>query len=854
MAVIGRKSRIKPNIVPAVVGLPLDFTHGSISVSMNFESHPTGSINIEKIPEVDIAAYRSAYNVQGKEIILFSNTLKPIFFRINGYAETEDIIYDTNKSNTFRVFSISVNLEGGNSRDSKRNVYVRNSAKEYLPSYEPRVNVTNGKLGLYSLAKAAGVSYSGFSYFQDVESSSGSSYTVTFEQVLQSILRTKSSIVDYTGPSVKTTNYREGRIWQVGVDDILYSIEVNRQNPTEYRNTLLTGKNGGNFVAEQKTEEQKEEDILGDDPQKLPPTIQSITEGDKNPTRPPADVTQIRTLDMCFDRSGPRKFEKTTTLYNGQPIKEEVRTYGFVYTAQEIRNPLANDPNASIDTPALFISQVDLIDYWKQIEYQITTYNYEELNLNVRVIAEDANTGRKLEVKYLSSKDSSLTRFNSKYLTSVITTGWKLSRFQSEDLASPDIEIEDITDTRLINDLLIDGVTTDELELAFLRAQKNSLEFRRLPFSNRTQYKLYPSEFYYENIETSPFRIQEVSGSDIGYPSKDKVIVAIPDRQWVYPMVLIEETTLTQSFANIDNPRNIFVRQDRKDVLNSNLSEIEKQQALLDLKLFTDLTVGEDTFQKVERKILPSSFTNSRTVGKVTLPSNRFQLEEPDKYVEYESRASSHDQNFRNSIQNVVFRTILGRPTDASVLQERFGSRNDEKQDENSSDRDFEYRLTSSTNSNAEIIDSLQYETDSLLVAQKAAKAELILANFLNTYEENVNLAWGYFEIRPGDYISFSDDSAKGLRKVKSVSFNIQYKGFVDGQLITTCDGTSLVVGKFEDKSFSTSKIRKKDSNSSFNVKTSIIGERLLGTSPLPSIKTRKNPIAQEYPGLEDAI
>ena len=343
---------------------------------------------------------------------------------------------------------------------------------------------------------------------------------------------------------------------------------------------------------------------------------------------------------------------------------------------------------------------------------------------------------------------------------------------------------------------------------------------------------------------------------DIGYPSKDKVIVAIPDRQWTYPMMLMEETTLTQSFSSMDDPKNLFVRDDRAEVLLSGgLGASEKREALKELKLYPDLVVGEDTFQKVERKVLQSSFTNPKTVGQIRLPQNKFQSEEPDKYLEFETRASSHDHNFRNSLQNVTFRTILGRPSDASTFQERFGTQKEDKQDEDSSASEYEYRLTSSTNPDVEVIDSVQYETNSLAEAFAAAKAELILTNFLNSYEENVNLAWYYPEIRPGDYLSFMDEPSRGLRKVKSTSFSIQYKGYVDGEIVCTCDGTNLVVGKFEDRNFATNKVRKADSNANgFEITTSITGERLLGVSPVPIIRTRKNPIALNTTTPEDAI
>jgi hypothetical protein len=60
---VGIKEAAKSNRVNFLQkGLPLPIREGTISVSLNFESHPSGSISIQGVSESEIDAYRAAYN------------------------------------------------------------------------------------------------------------------------------------------------------------------------------------------------------------------------------------------------------------------------------------------------------------------------------------------------------------------------------------------------------------------------------------------------------------------------------------------------------------------------------------------------------------------------------------------------------------------------------------------------------------------------------------------------------------------------------------------------------------------------------------------------------------------------
>jgi hypothetical protein len=864
MAIIGIQQVGKPNKINSnIQGLPLVFSKGSISVSLNFEQHPTGSISIVHVPETQIESYRNEYNQVGRTLILFRETSRPLYFEISSYAETEDAIF-VSENFAISTFDIVVSLRGGHERKVNQPFLVKkpksrnrvitqgrisnNTFKIYSynlvnnNTFEPQYDLTsafkNNKVNLTDFGNLVDVPYEGYSYVVNIPADASGEYSLTFDNLIKEKLRINSQILDYNGPVVKTYDYLAGKTWQITNQDIIYSLEFSKQEPQEYSETVLTGKDGLPFLSKSQVRKRTIQELLGDQQERKEPVELVLEEGDENPTDPPPDVKKLTTLDLNFDLSGPRKIRKVTKLLNGQPMEEELFVYGFAYLGQQIRNAVAESATGDYDDPPLLSNSPD--QFWTLIEYQKTTYNYEVSEVKIRLKAKDKETNRSLPVYYTSTKlGVSSTEFENRYLTGITTTGWKLGRFQQEqydDFGGDPVDL----DSRVIHDALQNP--EDDLFETYYQAMQRSITFRRIPYKSRTQYKLVPTSNLYDDFEDIPFRTEVVNKSDLDLGESGKAVIAIPDPNYVFPLHILEERTLIQSFAQMDHPQNILIRDEMRSIREDNsLSEAEKEEDLKGVKLLPWLTTGEDTYQATLRKIQPSQNTIS---GFGSSGPGKNEDQETDLYVEYTISASNQDSKFQYSLQEGDFKTVAGRPPTAQVFSYETESRNDDDQDD-IDPFNFDYIISSTNDRFAQSIDSVQYETRILDEGLTAAKVDLELQNFLNTYENTINLAWYYPEIRPGDYIETLDNYNRGKLRVKSVSFTVDFQGHVSDEVIKTCSGTNLNCGRFEEKEITSSK-KDKNTIEGLDLETVVSGEDTFGITIYANVRSRRNPGGEE--------
>lgn len=828
MAIYGTKELPKSNQLDSsnFEGLPLPILQGSLSISLSFEGFPSGSISIESISEQEIEAYREAYSTVGTKFVLFDN----LYFEVGSYSETEDLI-GISPDQQFKSYNISVNLRSANEVRSNASIEVKSLRTKN--GFGSNLNLAiNGNLNIGATASATKLKYAGFNYNKKIPIKSAN-FTTNFQSLVNEKLRFNLSIVDWAGETIKTPNYRDGAKWEISSNDINYAVEVSSQVPSQYRNTTLSGLDGLPFT--KKLSQKSLSEVFGQERDRKKPVILKTTEGDIRHLSPPTDVRKLRTIDMNFDFSGPRKTLKETITKNGQPFKEFVYSYGFAYMAQDIRNEEAEDETKDISIPALKSDSPDT--FWQLIEYQETEYIYKSADVKASV------SGKDEDGKIYRGVVVGDSLFRTTYLTEVVTKGWKLSRFQQEQFDEFGNN-NDSLDSRWLHDeiefLEAKALLTpdEELDLQYAKEKLKSITFNRIPFRSITQYHLIPANTIYSNIESTPFQTQFIDKKEANIIGTGKVLVAIPDPSYVFPMKILEERTLVQAFDQMDHPQNIFIRDDRRKTLeNGDLTDLQKREDLKDLKLLPWLTTGEDTYRAVLRKIVPSK----NTTGSYGINERL----ETDMYLEYQSNASHNDHNFQYSLQEKTFSTVLGQLPDATVFNYEFEEEEEEK--ENDSKNDFEYRISTTNNIEDPILsESLQYETDSLNKALAIAKCELELDNFLSSTDINLNLAWFYPKIRPGDYIKILDDLDKKDLRVKNISFNINYQGYVSGKLIKTCDGTNITCGVMPTREISLKKVKKDESNNEndLDIKTKITGSPIFGLSVVPKIKTRRNPSA----------
>lgn len=837
MGVVARRYQAMNNLVRTLPDFGMDIVEGSLSLSCSFESHPSGSLVVKSIPEREIGLYRSHFSQIGKEFDIYGYKVV-----IDSYSETKDTIEGPDIEVPISVYDIGINLVGKWQQEVNCPVFIRTRSAINNVSLA-------GTVSLAGLARRAGINYSGYSYDISVPNTSGNGYTLTFGAEVQKKLRLNEKIIDYTGDTVLTKDWKSGNTWNLTRNEILSSVESSIQKPIFYKRTRLEGSGSVLEKSKSAVAKEKRKALFNDDPLVLkPPEIRTLVTGDvgvqgipqnTDALTMPEDVKTLESMDLNFDASGPRKTIRETTTINNKVVREVVKQYGFAYLMRQVANPLyesLDDDFIPEDTPVFLVTNPQ--QYWTQIEEQVTSYIYKPVRGNMEIEAEDTVTKEKFTVKYLDETGKKVkTAFSKKYLTEVITQGWKLGRFQTES------ENTD-TDSRAIEENLADE-TLPDIDREYYLLQKRSIEFQKFPLKTIKSYLLVDPNEYYDKTEDVPFQTQKVARKDLGLKSRgdDFVIIATPSLDYVYPMMVMAETSQTHSFATLPNPENVYNRFERKASQNNpNLTPQQVAEDLRDIKIVAELTYGEDSFQTTKRSILPSKNTTRR------IPKDR--KIQDDVMVEYSYGASNQDQNFKNSLQNISFTESFSRPSTADVLTDIYVKKseltNNTKKKVENTKKPVYYLTNKDAPKGCSTLETVSFGTSLFSEALSQAKLDLVMQNFLSTSEENMQLSYLHSAIKPGDFVNSVDSFTKRRKRVKSVSFALDYNGYVEGLgKFVTCSGTNISLGIFDETLADNILVTKEFENSADGLKISAnvnINEKVLGESPvLANLRTRRN-------------
>lgn len=815
--ITNRVTRDIPNIGidgPELIG-------ATLSINLGYESSPTGTITFEAIRQRDIVLYRSKYKKVGTKIRIYPW----LYMEIAGYAESQNRVHGRAISDVV-TYDVSVSLRGYH---------------DELLSSNPKVNecskgITKGSTTtLKQIANLSKISYEGFDVTVDL-GEINSDTTINFKNVLDNYKTLKGQYVDYTTDKIKTFPLNRGNNYFINKNSIIYAIESTANKPITYDVVELKGKN--DFKSKRELIKTFKESLKDKLIKKKPVEI-TLVDGDPNPSVAPKGIEiiagqaeteqinhryKVKDLSLNFDKSGPRKTRRTVTTINGQPYKERIESWGFAYKAIDIENPESYNPEKAGLVEPLLGESPTFESYWKKIEDRTTQYVYKPLEAEVGIEAKETE-GEKtttLGVWYLNSKDqftTSPSSFNShKYLVEVVETGWKLGRFLTEEV-NLEADIDQTTDTRTLRHEVLNkpndpNITPAEREYAELTW--SALSFRKFNVNTRKIYSLADPTQYYTNIEDVPYRTEKVKLKDLvekddsGKLDLEKeVIVAIPDPNYIYPLMCLQEEDLTQGIHTHPNPRNVFIKEIRNEILSSSDSNAEKMAALKENPLLQELVVGEDSYSKVYRTIQPSK----NTTDLVGIDEEI----EYEWYAEYSSAATSQDDNFKNSFSQVQFRQTLGKPPGPSTLSEQYENPDEDEQKKTNQQKDKRYFLKSNNTKKESTVDekeqgkdtdlkclnitnTLEFPTDIVKEAVDAARNQLRLDNWLNASETRLNLAYYYPKLKPGDFLNIADVPNEGSYRVKSVGFSVQWQGYVEGQAIITCEGTNISCGSWNEK------------------------------------------------------
>lgn len=150
-----------------------EIVSGSLSLSISWESHPTGSISIEGIPDREIGKYRSFYSKLGRQFSIYGFDVV-----IDSYAETKSVIEGRGIEEPISTYDLGINLSGYNQEKVTCPIFIRTKSKYNNVSIA-------GTVSLSSLARRGRIRYSGYNHTLEVPSDAGNGYTMSFESSLR---------------------------------------------------------------------------------------------------------------------------------------------------------------------------------------------------------------------------------------------------------------------------------------------------------------------------------------------------------------------------------------------------------------------------------------------------------------------------------------------------------------------------------------------------------------------------------------------------------------------------------------------------------------------------------------------
>lgn len=744
----------KSNLVVNPPSLPKQFEVGSINITKGLEQPPSGSIAIEGIPLLEIEDYRNTYNQLNTRIDIYD-----IPFVIKGYAEV------VNRVSTYdglgaEVFNITVQL---------------NSWWEYLGSLPVKVNENISSLSarvrrisVSSLSSKAGVPYIGPYLEIEIPAGADKLYTTTLIAELSKYSRLKGCYLNYNnkaGIELKVLN--EGVLWELDDEDILYTLQSNVTTAPSFIEADLGEFDTDPSLRDRTLLETAQQYVIE------PPVITTVTEGEDASVEPIFLGGTLRDVSSAADRTGPRKSSKTTTLINGNPLTETVKTYSYIYTAKDIIKD-----NADEYVPM----QKSSSGYWKLLDTYTTQYIYKEAYPETFQVKVKDRTGRLVTAYFLD--DSTLNGFNegAKFLVGSTTQGYKKTRFLREtELDTREYQAE-------LDQAIADGSTVD---IAYYSALLSANEWRTVPYISQESMKLAYYSEYYNLTKELPYSIDKVFPSDISntvnVSSFDKdidgyIYLIRLNPNYTPGLFVLSSKSYSNSFLSIPNPENILI----KDELDN--GGIEPQYVVFK----PSLTTGEES----ESSMLRSIYVDEPK----SIPGLNGSLTDRSYYTEYNKKYLAGDGEFNTGAMETSFKEIPGKPPSASSYRINYIPLNDLSQ----------YRDTIKVYVTSDLThagtptsgESFNFPTLYIQDALEALKNELRMRHWVNAYRETINIAFNYQLINPGDYIDFfSNDEVLAAKRAVDVNFTLNYKGTLnDGTRLITCDGTQVTVGEYRER------------------------------------------------------
>jgi hypothetical protein len=761
----------KSNIVKNPPDLPVPIKLGSLTVTKSFQDHPSASITYEGITEEDISSYEQVYDPSRNTRI----TIDGIPFRVApdggyGYERTGYLYKGTQKIN---VYTVSINLEGW------WKVYCSRSVK-----IKPLVNIATGTLSASRLASKAGVNLSGgFNIFIDEV---GEDSMISLDDVLGEYALVQGCYVHY-GQFVGLKNINSGSSYSFSWGEQIADGSNQLGVAPYYNGAALT------WTPRESNKEQVDPNSPPEFEEKEP-ELKTEYEYDQDVTNPPKGTTILRSLDSNLDQSGPKKVRRTTYTIDGQTDREVIETWGFAYYLKDF-----------IETPdGLMITNPG--NYWKLIEFQETRYYYQAVEPPTYTLTTPKNTkeieyqltvhpdyeeylGRGDSLKGLQSKVS-----NAKYLTSIVTSGWKLSRFQQEEPGGD-------TDTREMTFVNGEGMI-DEMEWGWGYVGPPGQERMQWILKKTGRLILAP---WWKVVKFQKINRQDVTSFYIKSMRADYEQDTVPySIEWVF-WDEMDEQMQRKMFSKVTPPEEGSNRKLKVGLITADMDFVEPMLVWTESRQASSIAVMAH----------PDSTSEDPLPALVTGEESYYQSIWTKKNDEYSTEKivelTASGAGFVDGVENVRYREIQGRPPEAQYRKTTWEQQQPKKTytksvvttKEGVGKRYFVYS-DSIPEWASEGGESLSFGAASTLEqAKEAAKTQLTI-NTLQSTQETRTVSWHFPNIEGGDFCTFSGDRFRGRFRVLSASYTLEYDGSQNAyglDPICKTDGTKLTLGLSDSRS-----------------------------------------------------
>ena len=723
---------LKSNIVKNPPDLPVPIKLGSLTVTKSFQDHPSASITYEGITEEDISSYEQVYDPSRNTRI----TIDGIPFRVapdGGYSyERTGYLYKGTKK--INVYTVSINLEGW------WKVYCSRSVK-----IKPLVNIATGTLSASRLASKAGVNLSGgFDIFIDEV---GEDSMISLDDVLGEYALVQGCYVHY-GQFVALKNINSGSSYSFSWGEQIADGSNQLGVAPYYNGAALT------WTLRKSNKEQVDPNLPPEFEEKEP-EYKTEYEYDQDVTNPPKGTTILRSLDSNLDQSGPKKVRRTTYSIDGQTDREVIETWGFAYYLKDFSE---GGDGLIINNPA---------NFWKLIEFQETRYYYQAVKPPIYTLTTPQSTE---EIQYqlvvhpdyeeylkgargIQSKVS-----NAKYLTSIVTSGWKLSRFQQEEPGGDTDTREMELGSPWLDVVKFQKMNKQDVTMFYIKSMRADYEQDAVPYSIEW--------VFWDEMDEQMQRkmFSKVTPPEEGFNQRLKVGLITADMDFVEPMLIWTESRQASSIAVMAHPDSTD-----EDPLPA-------------------LVTGEESYYQ-------SIWTKK---------NDEYSTE---KIVELTASGAG----FVDGVENVRYREIQGRPPEAQYRKTTWEQQQPKKTytksvvttKEGVGKRYFVYS-DSIPEWASEGGESLSFGAASTLEqAEKAAKTQLTINTLQSTQETRI-VSWHFPNIEGGDFCTFSGDRFQGRFRVLSASYTLEYDGSQNAyglDPICKTDGTKLTLGLSDSRS-----------------------------------------------------